>query len=178
MLFSLVSFTCSTFFSRFFSILLMMPVFHCTTKAVILLVLFYNVLKYIGSENANGFWYLSLPFSPILWPFRFPFHIQLGIIRLTLMQRKDGSNLLMLLSKQFHKRGTELFFFCGETLLSRKSGPLICNVESYFHPRPCFKLFQFTVCYLDLTEGLTLLHTSYSFNRKTTFGKFLSLVQQ
>ena len=38
------------------------------------------------------------------------------------MQRKDGSNLLILSLEQFHKSKEELFSFYGETLLKRNPG--------------------------------------------------------
>jgi hypothetical protein len=63
----------------------------------------------------------------------FRFCIQLGITRLTLMQRKDGSNLLMLSLTQFHKRRKESFFSYGGTLLKKRKGtalPLSCHSHS------------------------------------------------
>lgn len=55
------------------------------------------------------------------------------------MQRKDGSSLPMLLSKQFHKRRKELFSFCGETLHSRNPGRVILYSEFCKLPRKTYQ---------------------------------------
>ena len=51
--------------------------------------------------------------------------VQLGITKQILIQRKDGSISLTLLSKQFHRRRKELFFFFGVTQLRRNPSTFI-----------------------------------------------------
>lgn len=48
--------------------------------------------------------------------------VQLGATRQTLMQKKDGSNLLMLLLKWFHWIRKESFLYYGEIQLKRNAG--------------------------------------------------------
>lgn len=56
-------------------------------------------------------------FSQICWLSYFL--IQYGVNSLIHMQRKDGNNSLMLLSKASHSRRKVLFFFSGEDTLKR-----------------------------------------------------------
>ena len=56
--------------------------------------------------------------------------VQLGGIKLILTQRKDGNNLLMLLSKQFQIGRKELFFSFGETQLKKNPGISIFRLNT------------------------------------------------
>lgn len=53
--------------------------------------------------------------------------MQLGVIKQILMQIKDGSNLLILLSELFHKRRKELSSSFGGTLLNRNLGDCLIS---------------------------------------------------